>query len=226
MRRTSARRKGETPGEKPAALPDGQSPQSLAPQPGRQPLPARSDRDDRSESERAPTIRGAPHHLGPTRRSARPAPRRAATPRPSGRAALVRRDWASICRTTGRLHPNRQAWAPQRGWGRCGADRVTRRLSADRSSVRRGARPGSPFFQPAFTTRSERMQLVQTRSRCRRPSTSTWTRCRLGYHRRERLLLAWLTWLPNVGPLPQISQKRAMTGLSALRKVEQCKVAR
>jgi hypothetical protein len=50
------------------------------------------------------------------------------------------------------------------------------------------------------------MQRVQTRMRLTPPAVAARTSCRLGFHRRLVLLLAWLTLLPTEGRLPQIAQ--------------------
>ena len=57
----------------------------------------------------------------------------------------------------------------------------------------------------------ERMQRVQTSSFFTPPPTFARTDWRLGFHRRRVRLLAWLTVLPVDGPLPQISQVRAIS---------------
>ncbi len=59
--------------------------------------------------------------------------------------------------------------------------------------------------QATLVTFPERRQRVQTRTRRTVPATRARTRWRLGRKRRRVLLLAWLTLLPVVGPLPQIS---------------------
>lgn len=58
--------------------------------------------------------------------------------------------------------------------------------------------------------RPERMQRVQTKSFFTPPPTFARTDCRLGFHRRRVRLFAWLTLFPVDGPLPQISQVRAI----------------
>ena len=68
----------------------------------------------------------------------------------------------------------------------------------------------------AFLTRLLLRHRVQTRTRRGAPSTITRTVCRLGYHRRFVLLLAWLTLLPVAGPLVQTLQTRAIGYLSKL----------
>lgn len=76
---------------------------------------------------------------------------------------------------------------------------------------------GSPFFghsrsdQLALRIRLLLRHCVQTRIRLGAPSTSTRTDCRLGYHRRLVLLLAWLTLLPVTGPLAHTAQTRAIS---------------
>jgi hypothetical protein len=49
------------------------------------------------------------------------------------------------------------------------------------------------------------MQAVQTRTCFLTPSTTARTRFKLGFHRRRRVLLAWLITFPNRGVLPQNS---------------------
>src|SRR5207237_488702 len=61
-----------------------------------------------------------------------------------------------------------------------------------------------------LVTRPERRQRVQTRMRRGEPSTSAWTRCRLGRWTRLVLMLEWLTLLPTRRPLLQISHVLAM----------------
>jgi hypothetical protein len=51
------------------------------------------------------------------------------------------------------------------------------------------------------------MQDVQTLTRCTPWLTTARTVCKLGLKRRLVRLLAWLTRLPNIGPLLQISQR-------------------
>ena len=58
--------------------------------------------------------------------------------------------------------------------------------------------------------RFERMQRVQTRMRLTPPFTTARTRWMLAWNRRRVTLCAWLTLRPNVGPLPQISQRFAI----------------
>ena len=87
-------------------------------------------------------------------------------------------------------------------------------IVAEVMEMQRGTR-GSPFFQPrrpydAFLTRLLLRHRVQTRTRRGAPSTMTRTVCRLGYHRRFVLFLAWLTLLPVTGPLVQTVQTRAI----------------
>src|SRR3989442_6215272 len=64
----------------------------------------------------------------------------------------------------------------------------------------------------ALATLPPLMQLVQTFIR-RTPPRGNCTRidCRLGLKTRGVRLLAWETLLPNCGPLPQTSQRLAMT---------------
>lgn len=63
----------------------------------------------------------------------------------------------------------------------------------------------------AFTTLPLRMQPVQARIFLPWPSTLAFTGRKLTFQRRLVMLLAWLTLFPNCGPLPQISQTRAIT---------------
>jgi hypothetical protein len=60
--------------------------------------------------------------------------------------------------------------------------------------------------QALFRTRPLLIQRVQARMRLTPPGVAERTSCRLGFHRRLVLLLAWLTLLPTEGPLPQIAQ--------------------
>ena len=143
---------------------------------------------------------------------------------------LFTRDRPAVREPARRLYPHPEARASPRRWRRSGADRVARRVTTTGVAVaemKKGTQ-GSPFFQPArqrpggparaacrnydaFLTRLLLRQRVQTRTRRGAPSTITRTVCRLGYHRRFVLLLAWLTLLPVAGPLVQTLQTRAMT---------------
>src|SRR6266849_9311803 len=70
------------------------------------------------------------------------------------------------------------------------------------------------FFQPiryALTTLPLRRQEVHTRRRLVAPFTLARTGRRLTFQRRLLTLWAWLMVFPNCGPLPQISQTRAIT---------------
>src|SRR5258708_38634292 len=49
------------------------------------------------------------------------------------------------------------------------------------------------------------MHAVQTLTRLRAPEIRARTDLRFGFQRRRRVLLAWLTTLPKLGPLPQYS---------------------
>src|SRR5439155_15752051 len=69
---------------------------------------------------------------------------------------------------------------------------------------------GPLFRYAALVTRFDLRQRVQTRMRRVVPFTTARTRWRFGYQRRLVLLFAWLTLCPDMGPLPQISQTRAM----------------
>jgi hypothetical protein len=70
-------------------------------------------------------------------------------------------------------------------------------------------------IQAAFFTRPERMQAVQTRICLRAPFTKARTRRKLGFHRRRRVLFAWLITFPNCGPLPQSSHFWAINALQS-----------
>jgi hypothetical protein len=59
--------------------------------------------------------------------------------------------------------------------------------------------------QAAFFTRPARMHSVQTRTCFFTPATTARTRFKFGFHRRRRVLFAWLTTFPKCGPLPQKS---------------------
>jgi hypothetical protein len=80
----------------------------------------------------------------------------------------------------------------------------------------RDDRINSPFnrkkqVQAGLTTAPERMHRVQALTCTVAPLAVTIrTLCRLGSQRRRVLLWAWLTLFPVEGPLPQISQLRAM----------------
>jgi hypothetical protein len=65
----------------------------------------------------------------------------------------------------------------------------------------------------AFAIRLLFRHCVHTRTRFGAPSTSTRTVCRFGYQRRLVRLLAWLTLLPVVGPLPHTVQTRAISSI-------------
>ena len=64
-----------------------------------------------------------------------------------------------------------------------------------------------------MTTAPERMQAVQTFRVLLVPFTLALTFFRLGSQRRFVRLWAWLTLLPTMGPLPQISHFRDMIDL-------------
>src|SRR5207237_4107331 len=64
--------------------------------------------------------------------------------------------------------------------------------------------------QAALVTLPALRQRVQTRRRRCDPFTSARTRCRFGKLRFLVLLLAWDTWLPTRGPLPQRSHLNAI----------------
>jgi len=50
--------------------------------------------------------------------------------------------------------------------------------------------------QAAFFTLPARMHAVQTRTCFRTPATTARKRFKLGFHRRRRVLFAWLTTFP------------------------------
>ena len=54
------------------------------------------------------------------------------------------------------------------------------------------------------------------------PSTLAFTGRKLTFQRRLVMLLAWLTLFPNCGPLPQISQTRAITRTFQLLWIKIC----
>ena len=62
----------------------------------------------------------------------------------------------------------------------------------------------------AFTTLPARMHPVQARRRLEPPGTFAFTGRRFTFQRRLVTLWAWLMLLPNCGPLPQMSQVRAI----------------
>ena len=70
------------------------------------------------------------------------------------------------------------------------------------------------FASYALTTLPLRRQDVHTRMRLVVAPTLAWTSRRLTFQRRFVTLWAWLMLFPNCGPLPQISQTRAMTSES------------
>ena len=95
-------------------------------------------------------------------------------------------------------------------------------LGGHRLQEKRG--PWGPLFlqlrrtvavQPALVIRPLRMHWVHARTRLGLPFTRTRTVCKLGYQRRLVRLLAWLTLLPVIGPLPHTEQTRAITVILA-----------
>jgi hypothetical protein len=60
------------------------------------------------------------------------------------------------------------------------------------------------------------MHAVQTRTCLLTPATTARTRFKFGFHRRLRVLFAWLTTLPYCGPLPHNSHFIAMVILLTL----------
>src|SRR5512136_2492167 len=65
--------------------------------------------------------------------------------------------------------------------------------------------------QAALMILPERRHLVQTRTRLTPPLTTARTVWRFGSNRRGVTLWAWLMLRPTTGPLPQISQRLAMS---------------
>ena len=74
---------------------------------------------------------------------------------------------------------------------------------------------GSSVRYQALTTLPLRRQEVHTRMRLVDAPTFACTGRRLTFQRRLVTLWAWLMLLPNCGPLPQMSQTRAMTSDSS-----------
>src|SRR5271169_5531083 len=81
----------------------------------------------------------------------------------------------------------------------------TRNRRRARTNVR------ATLFFYALTTLPLRRQDVHTRMRLVAAPTFACTGRRLTFQRRLLTLWAWLMVLPNCGPLPQISQTRAIT---------------
>src|SRR5712664_3249054 len=75
-----------------------------------------------------------------------------------------------------------------------------------------GSQRSSPRFeaQAAFFTLPARMHAVQTRTCVLTPATTARTRFRFGFHRRLRVLFAWLITFPKCGALPQNSHFSAI----------------
>src|SRR4029077_18248525 len=69
---------------------------------------------------------------------------------------------------------------------------------------------GRPRPQAAFFTRPPRMHSVQARTCFFTPPTTARTRRRFGFHRRLRVLFAWLITFPKCGALPQNSHFSAI----------------
>src|SRR5436305_1577373 len=82
---------------------------------------------------------------------------------------------------------------------------------------------GPPFHYAALVTRLALRHRVQTRRRRVVPFTTARTRCRFGYQRRFVLLFAWLMLCPVMGPLPQISQTRAIGAVRSRMTVQKHK---
>jgi hypothetical protein len=70
--------------------------------------------------------------------------------------------------------------------------------------------------QAALMTLPDLRHRVQTLIRFVLPFTTARTVWRFGSNRRGVTLWAWLMFLPTTGPLPQISQRMAMTDVSCL----------
>ena len=64
--------------------------------------------------------------------------------------------------------------------------------------------------QAAFFTLPARIHAVQTRTCFLTPATTARTRFRFGFHRRRRVLFAWLITFPKCGALPQNSHLSAI----------------
>jgi hypothetical protein len=64
--------------------------------------------------------------------------------------------------------------------------------------------------QAAFFTLPARMHAVHTRTCFFTPATTACTRFKLGFHRRRRVLFAWLITFPKCGALPQNSHFSAI----------------
>src|SRR5229473_1770821 len=75
-----------------------------------------------------------------------------------------------------------------------------------------GSQRSSPRFeaQAAFFTLPARMHAVQIRTCFLTPATTARTRFRFGFHRRRRVLFAWLITFPKCGALPQNSHFSAI----------------
>src|SRR6266513_3650955 len=65
--------------------------------------------------------------------------------------------------------------------------------------------------QAAFFTLPARMHAAQTRTCFLTPATTARTRFRFGFHRRRRVLFAWLITFPKCGALPQNSHFSAIS---------------
>src|SRR5260370_38312259 len=75
-----------------------------------------------------------------------------------------------------------------------------------------GSQRSSPRFeaQAAFFPLPARMHAVQTRTCFLTPATTARTRFKFGFHRRRRVLFAWLITFPKCGALPQNSHFSAI----------------
>jgi hypothetical protein len=75
--------------------------------------------------------------------------------------------------------------------------------------------------QAAFFTRPARMQAAQTRMCLLTPPITARTRRKFGFHRRRRVLFAWLITFPKCGTLPHNSHFIAINLPSILPKIRQ-----
>src|SRR6266849_10624638 len=86
-------------------------------------------------------------------------------------------------------------------------------LSASSDAPRNaGSQQSSPRLeaQAAFFTLPARMHAVQIRTCFLTPATTARTRFKFGFHRRRRVLFAWLITFPKCGALPQNSHFSAI----------------
>src|SRR5437879_1720913 len=85
-------------------------------------------------------------------------------------------------------------------------------LSASSDAPRNAGSQRSPRLdsQAAFFTLPARMHAVHTRTCFLTPATTARKRFRFGFHRRRRVLFAWLITFPKCGALPQNSHFSAI----------------